>query len=308
MRLGVFIPPWGATAVGGEMATVATMAEDVGFASLWVGDHVVFPRMVGSTYLYNDSGVSPFDPDAPLIDPVTLLAWLAGQTSRIDLGISVLVLPIRNPVETAKHLADISVLSGGRLLVGVGAGWMKEEFAALDADHANRGRITDEWIAIFRHLWSGSPDGFTGDFYQFGPVGFEPRPPALPIIVGGNSRPALRRSARNDGWHGIRMPAEDVAANVETLRSMIDDSAYVERFSVVYRGSLPGMETAPGDGDSDKRLAAVRQTLESYRDAGVTEFIIEWPDASTSDRLAWMDWLANNDVLTSEGCLAAIDR
>jgi alkanesulfonate monooxygenase SsuD/methylene tetrahydromethanopterin reductase-like flavin-dependent oxidoreductase (luciferase family) len=122
--------------------------------------------------------------------------------------------PRRDPVEVAKMLAGIAVLSNDRLAVGVGVGWMKEEFEALGADFESRGRITDEWIAILRHLWDGSREGFTGTFYRFDPLGFAPRPGHIPIIVGGNSAPAMRRAARHDGWHAIRIEPEDLARRV----------------------------------------------------------------------------------------------
>lgn len=301
MKISVFAPPWGPTATARDMAAVVEAAETLGYASMWVGDHLVFPRAVGSTYLYNTSGVSPFDPDQPLLDPITLVAWLAGQTSRIALGISVLVLPIRNPVETAKHLADIAVLSGGRLSLGVGAGWMKEEFDTLGADHANRGKITDEWIDIFRHLWSGSAAPFDGEFYQFGSLGFEPRPPALPIVVGGNSTVALRRAARNEGWHGIRMSSDELRAKVNELRGFVQERGdSVKPYAVVYRGSLVPLGSTSKSA-SRELLGTVISTLRAFETAGTTEFIIEWPDASTADRIAWMRWLADNEVVNSDG-------
>ena len=239
MRLGIFIPPWGKAAEPGGMAAVAEAADEAGFSSVWVGDHLVFPRSTESTYLYNESGVSPFDPDQPLYDPITLIAWLAGRTRHATLGLSVLVLPIRNPVETAKHLADVAALSGGRLAVGVGAGWMREEFEALGADYEHRGEITDEWIAIFRHLWSGSQEPFAGEHYAFGPLGFQPTPGDLPVIVGGNSRRAMRRAAENDGWHAIRMPVEDVADGVANVNRLLTAQGRSGAgFEIVYRGTV----------------------------------------------------------------------
>lgn len=293
MRVGIFIPPWGEAAEPHGMAAVAETADELGFSSVWIGDHIVFPRSTESTYLYNESGVSPFDPDQPLYDPITLVAWLAGRTTQARLGLSVLVLPIRNPVETAKHLADVAALSGGRLAVGVGSGWMREEFEALGADYERRGAITDEWIAIFRHLWSGSDEAFAGEHYSFGSLGFQPSPGPLPVIVGGNSRRAMRRAAENDGWHAIRMPAEDVAEGVAHVNHLRTEQGHPnDGFEFVYRGTV-----AASSSPLDSSAAEVMTTLEDYAGAGVTEFILEWPDVTSARRIEWMSWLADHDVI-----------
>lgn len=299
MRVGVFAPPWGPTAHPTDFAAVSEAAERLGYQSLWVGDHVVFPHRVSSTYPYNETGSSPFDPSEPLLDPLTLLSWLAAKTTDITIGVSVLVLPMRNPVETAKMLADIAALSGDRLSVGVGVGWMREEFEALDADFSRRGQITDEWIAILRHLWEGRSDAFDGEFYHFEPVGLAPRPGRLPILVGGNSPPALRRAARNDGWHPIRMPADAVARRVDEVRALADaEGRDPGTFDIVYRGPILPEPMPPPTPNSRRDLhTPIRRSLDAYRGAGVTEFIVEWPDATTSDRITWMTWLVESDLL-----------
>jgi probable F420-dependent oxidoreductase len=298
MRIGVFAPPWGPTASPADLAAIAEAAERLGYPSLWVGDHVVFPRRVTSTYPYNESGNSPFDPDGPLLDSLTLLAWLAGKTTDIDLGVSVLVLPMRNPVEIAKLLADVAALSNDRLAVGVGAGWMREEFDTLGADFDHRGRITDEWIAIMRHLWEGRRDAFAGTFYRFDPVGFEPRPGRLPIIVGGNSAPAMRRAARNDGWHALRMAPEDLAPRVLEVRAMVAaEGRDPDRFDIVHRGPLLTDPLRPPEAGADVQLReTVARRLDAYRRSGVTELIVEWPEATTAERLAWMAWLVDTGL------------
>jgi probable F420-dependent oxidoreductase len=299
MRIGVFAPPWGPMASPADLSAIAEAAERLGYPSLWVGDHVVFPRRVASTYPYNESGDSPFDPDGPLLDSLTLLAWLAGKTTRIDLGVSVLVLPMRNPVELAKQLADIAALSSDRLAVGVGAGWMREEFETLSADFDHRGRITDEWIAILRHLWEGRRDSFAGTFYRFDPVGFEPRPGRLPIIVGGNSAPAMRRAARNDGWHALRMAPEDLAPRVVEVRAMVAaEGRDPDAFDIVYRGPLLTEPAHPPVAGADAPVREkVARHFEAYRRSGVTELIVEWPEATTSERLAWMAWLVDTGLI-----------
>ncbi len=201
MELSVFVPPWGPTANAAEMGSVVEAAEDLGYHGLWVGDHTVIPRTITSPYPYGDAEPAPFDPDQPLLEPVTLLAFVAGRTSRIGIGISVLVLPLRNPVAAAKMLAGIDTLSSGRLVLGVGIGWMREEFEALGADFASRGQIADEWMDIMRRLWAGSPGCFSGRHYRLAPVGFAPPTVGIPIVIGGNSR----------GRHPPRRPSRRLA-------------------------------------------------------------------------------------------------
>lgn len=275
MRLGAFLPPWGDQATPADFDLLARRVEELGYDSLWTGDHVVFPRDVVSPYPYNATGAFPFDRDQPLFEPVTLLAYLAGRTTTIRLGISVLVLPMRNPVMTAKMLADIDNLTRGRLELGVGVGWLREEFEALAADFAARGDLMDEWLTILRRLWTASsPTGFDGRHYRFPPLALLPRPGrAIPIVIGGNSRSALRRAARlGDGWHGVRLAPDQVHAAVRRLQAdLADANRDLAGFRVVLRTSV-NPENASRD-------------LESYAAAGVDELIIEVPETSTEQRL-----------------------
>ena len=275
MRLGAFLPPWGEHATPADFEQLAQSVEDLGYDSLWTGDHVVLPRDVVSPYPYNATGAFPFDRDQPVFEPVTLLAYLAGRTTRVRLGISVLVLPMRNPVITAKMLADIDNLTRGRLELGVGVGWLREEFEALAADFAARGKLAEEWITILRQLWTaGSPTGFEGQHYRFAPLALLPRPGRpIPIVIGGNSRSALRRAARfGDGWHGVRLAPEQVREAVRRLHADVADANRDPAgFRVVLRTSVN-----PEDAGRE---------LESYAAAGVDELIVEVPETSTERRL-----------------------
>lgn len=275
MRLGAFLPPWGDHATPADFDLLARGVEDLGYDSLWTGDHVVFPRDVVSPYPYNTTGAFPFDRNQPLFEPVTLLAYLAGRTTTVRLGMSVLVLPMRNPVITAKMLAGIDNLTRGRLELGVGVGWLREEFEALTADFAARRELTEEWITILRQLWTaGRPAGFEGRHYRFAPLVLLPRPDRpIPIVIGGNSRSALRRAARiGDGWHGVRLAPEQVRAAVGWLRAdLADADRDPAGFRVVLRTSVNPEDAA--------------RELESYAAAGVDELIVEAPEASTERRL-----------------------
>jgi probable F420-dependent oxidoreductase len=206
MRVGVHGLNFGQ--VAGDIPTllrIATRAEELGFDSVWVGDHIIIPWEIASAYPYSPTGTPPFKPQETALEPMTLLSYLAGCTSHVQLGVSVLIVPHRNPLYAAKILATLDVLSGGRLICGVGAGWMREEFEALGLDFERRGEETDEWIRIFKVCWQQGDPEYHGRHYSFDRLAFAPKPvqqPHPPIWVGGNSRRAMRRAVElGDAWH-----------------------------------------------------------------------------------------------------------
>jgi probable F420-dependent oxidoreductase len=201
-------------------ATLAAAAERSGYDSLWLSDHLVAPVAWEPTYPYDSSGrPGGYGVRTPLTDVWATLGLLAGATTRIRLATGVYILPLRNPFVTAKAAATVQALSGGRLLLGVGAGWMREEFAAVGEDFDSRGARMDEIVAILRLLWSGEPVSHRGEHYAFDTVQMTPAAdPAPPIIVGGLTAPALRRAARiGDGWFG---PAASLAEVVRARDSI----------------------------------------------------------------------------------------
>ena len=188
-------------------------SEEAGFESAWTVEHTVVPAGYESAYPYSPSGkMADGRDDIPLPDPLIWLAWAAAATTRIKLGTAILILPQHNPVTVAKQAATIDRLSGGRLLLGVGIGWLREEFAALGAPFDDRAARMDEYIAVMRELWRSEPASFHGEFVRFDRVYCSPRPAAgaVPIIVGGHSRAAARRAGRlGDGFFPARgAPAE----------------------------------------------------------------------------------------------------
>lgn len=222
IRLGFQVLNAGALANSENVQRMAQRAEALGYDSIVVTDHIVIPRTIESRYPYNATGRLFVPADADYLEPISMLCFLAGVTRRIRFGPSVLVLPYRNPVLTAKMLATIDVLSGGRLLVGVGAGWMAEEFEAMGApSFEHRGTVADEWIRIFIALWTEPNPSFEGRFYRFGEVGCYPKPvqkPHPPILVGGNTRAAVRRAARlGQSWHAFRLTPEELGPRVGAL-------------------------------------------------------------------------------------------
>ena len=183
-------------------------SEEAGFESAWTVEHTVVPAGYESAYPYSPSGkMADGRDDIPLPDPLVWLAWAAAATKRIKLGTAILILPQHNPVTVAKQAATIDRLSGGRLLLGVGIGWLREEFAALGAPFDDRAARMDEYIAVMRELWRSEPASFHGEFVRFDRVYCSPRPAAgaVPIIIGGHSRAAARRAGRlGDGFFPAR--------------------------------------------------------------------------------------------------------
>jgi len=193
---GPFVQPDGAVAL-------AQAAEDAGFESLWTVEHVLVPQGYESEYPYDESGKMPGNDDAPIPDPLIWLSYLAAATSTIKLATGILIVPQRNPVVLAKECATLDVLSKGRVILGVGAGWLEEEFDAIGVPFADRGSLLDDHIACMRALWDGNPATFDGRFTSFGPAFSRPQPPSgsIPIVIGGHSKAAARRAGRiGDGF------------------------------------------------------------------------------------------------------------
>ncbi|MCH2172826.1 LLM class F420-dependent oxidoreductase [Myxococcota bacterium] len=204
-------------------ADVAAAAEESGFESIWLPEHVVFPDEMPTTYPYSESGL-PVTPSAtPLYDPWVALAYIACATSTLRLATQVFILPLRHPLLAARQIVTLDRLSGGRVIVGAGVGWLEQEFDALDQSFRDRGRRTDEMIPLMRRLWTDPVVEHRGEFFDFDSVRFEPKPlqkNGIPIEIGGASAPALRRAGRlGDGWVEIGGESlDDVTPHIETIQ------------------------------------------------------------------------------------------
>jgi len=222
MQLGVMPPPHGGfLASPDRIAAYTAAAEDAGFESIWVFEHMVIPSGYSSRYPYSPEGrISIEDEDIP--DPLTLLAFLAGVSQRINLGTGVLILPQRSPVLCAKECATVDALSHGRLRLGIGVGWLREEAEAVGTDFDNRGPRTDEAIAVMRALWRDDEATFDGKYTRFERAKSYPKPArtsGIPILVGGHSGVAARRAGRvGDGWFPIGLRGEEFAVRREEMR------------------------------------------------------------------------------------------
>ncbi len=205
MDFGVFLPVSGNASHRSGLLTAARRAEDWGFTTVWAADRIVIPWSIETPYAYNWTGSFFVPPEKPFLEPLTALAFLAGATEKVRLGISVLVMPYRNPVYWAKIAATIDWLSEGRFILGVGIGWMREEFDALDADFSHRGEVADEQLRLARALFTEEHVTFHGRRYHLDDIAFEPKAfdagHPIPIWAGGEGAPAQRRAARlADAW------------------------------------------------------------------------------------------------------------
>ena len=206
MKVGIAFANIGPFGSAEGAAAVGRSAEAAGIDSLWTVEHVVYPDEYGSTYPYDDSGRMAMAPDTDLTDPLTWLTWVGAHTSTLRLATGILILPERNPVVLAKQLGTMDALTGGRVDLGIGVGWLREEFDALGIPWERRGARTDEYVAAMRTLWSGNSVSFDGDFVSFSGVSSNPKPVngSVPIVIGGHSDAAARRAGRlGDGfWPG----------------------------------------------------------------------------------------------------------
>ena len=261
MQIGIHLPHVGRKAGPEAIRRAAIQAEQLGFADVWVSEHIIIPKG------------APYPPSPIFYDPVLSLTWAAAFTSRVRLGTTVLVLPMRHPLPLAKELATLQCLSNGRLILGAGVGWMEAEFSALGVPFRERGRRMDEGIALMRAVWTDDPVTFRPKYIAavVEDMRMRPLPPPIPIWIGGSSEAALTRAERiGDGWHGTRTAPEQAVAVVKRLRAARPDPSFV----ISMRVSWDGL-----DGDS------LRTGLASYAEAGVQHVVVE-PAARELD-----DWL-----------------
>jgi len=256
-----------------QMADVAARAEALGFESVWVAEHLVFPSTIQSRYPYAAEGVPPINPATPLLDPLLVLMQVAARTQRIRLGTNVYILPLRHPIAVARMVTTLDVLSGGRVSFGVGLGWLAEEFDAVGLDFATRAARGREAIRALRALWTEEEPSFHGRTVQFGPVRFEPKPaqrPHPPILVGGESGAALKRAAElGDGWYGVGHTPQTAAGQVARLREYLDAAG---------RAGVPFDYTLSHKGELS------RDDLKRYAEIGITRVVsLPWRRAREAD-------------------------
>jgi probable F420-dependent oxidoreductase len=271
MDLGCHLPNQGPLATSDALVTFAREAERRDVASLWVSDHVIFPRTATGSY---PGGRFPHPPDKPYLEPVVVLSAAAAVTTRARLGASVFILGHRHPVVMAKMLTSIDALSGGRLICGVGVGWWKEELEILGAPFTRRGRQADEALRVFKALWTQDDPAFEGEFFRFRNLGFAPKPvqkPHPPIWVGGDSPGAFRRVvALGDGWHATSKTPEQLREALGRLRAVADKAG--RQMSTITLSLRFGL----GDDLLGKGAQAVIDVLGEYQRLGLTHVLLEF--------------------------------
>ena len=264
MKVGLMAVVFGRVKGMGVMKAFAIHAERLGFSTLWAPEHVVLVDQYQSHYPYSAQGKFPAPTDAPIADPFLTLCTLASVTERIRLGTAICLVPEHNPLVLAKVIATLDCLSEGRFTLGVGVGWLEEEFRALGISWERRAQRTREYIEAMRRLWSEPLSSYHGEFVNFEKVRSNPKPPrgaALPVFFGGESGPALRRVAEyGNGWIGFNLTPGEAAAKIGRIEEQL-------RVNGRKRGDV---ELAVSN--SGKPITT--DDLKRYRDAGVEEFVI----------------------------------
>ena len=289
VRFGFSLQGRGVLAGKEAITTVATRAEQLGYDSIWVTDRMLIPVQSGSKYPYSPTGAFPLGPDEPWLESLTAVTYLVTITERINVGTSVLVIPYRNPIVTAKALATADYLSGGRVILGAGVGWWREEFAALGVPFEDRAARTVEYLRLMKEIWTRPRVAFEGRFARVAEAGgVRPHParqPHIPIWIGGHSDAALRRVvAVGDGWHplGLRPPVAlhppELAAKVRQLRDMAvaagrDPSGITISFKAPLKfEDAPGATRAPLSGSPSQ----IVEDLRAYVAVGVQHFVLDF--------------------------------
>jgi probable F420-dependent oxidoreductase len=279
MEFGIHLPHLGRTTGREPLVDFARSVEAAGYASGWVSDHVCWPAEIASRYPYSDDGSFAPAPDMGWLDPIGTQFFVAGVTTSLRLGFSVLILPYRPPVATAKQLATLDVLSGGRLILGCGIGWMAEEAAILGMPWDRRGARADEQLELFERLFTQATPRFDGTFYQLPDVGFEPKPiqSPVPVWVGGNSDAACRRAARYGfGYHAAFEPRETVAdAWHRVLRhteALGRDPATMTLSLRVYLDTVGTMDPLKSIHGS---LTQMHDQVAAWREIGVSHLVLD---------------------------------
>ena len=281
MEFGCHLPVFGPAATRAGLLTFAREMERLGYESLWASDHIVIPHTIRSRYPYSDTGQFPLGPDVTFLEPLTALAMVAGVTERAKLGTTVLVLPHRHPVLAAKALATLDHLSGGRVILGAGVGWMREEIELLGAPFAERGAWSDEAIRIMRACWRDEHTSFHGRFFNFDDIGCFPKPVHgdIPIWMGGHAEPALRRIvAVADGWHAAFPTTAGLEAGLALLR---EECARQKRpFGELTITLRAGLAIRPAPGGPDRKAlqgttAEIVEDLRRFKALGVSHVLME---------------------------------
>jgi probable F420-dependent oxidoreductase len=305
LRFGFSLQGRGVLAGREAITTLAKRAETLGYDSIWVTDRLLIPVQSRSAYPYSPTGAFPLGPDEPWLEPLTALTYLATVTERIQVGTSVLVIPYRNPIHTAKALATADCLSNGRVILGAGVGWWREEFLALGIPFEDRGARTVEYLRLMRAIWTSPRVAFEGRFIRVAEAGgVRPHParrPGIPIWIGGHSQAALRRVVEvGDGWHplGLRPPVglhpPELQARVRRLKEMTaaagrDPASLAISFKAPLRfDDAAGAGRVPLAGSPGQ----IVEDLQAYAAAGVEHFVLDFSVPAVAEMIGVLERFA----------------
>ena len=311
MHFGFALPCRGPLAKPDIVLKLAQTADRLGYSSIFVSDHVVLPAATRSVYPYHPSGQFPGGATQDYLEPLALLSYLAATTRKIRLGTSVLVIPYRNPVVTAKILATADVLSRGRVILGAGVGWLEEEFAALGAPpFKERGPVTDEYLRLMRECWTRDQIRFEGKHYRAGGIVFLPKPVqkgGIPIWIGGHTDAALRRAGElGDAWHPIGLRPPVLLHPTEYRDKVKQIHAWAERagrdpraITLTLRVPMEvwSKRAKPPTGDRQMFRGAPEQVIadiRQYAALGVTHFVFDFSVPDVKQMVAGMERFAED--------------
>lgn len=276
MKIGLFQINTGALADPDAMGRVAVAAEGAGFESLWTAEHVVLPDP--------QAPPSPMPPQAPLLDPAVALAYCAALTTDIKLGTGIIILPQRNPLVLAKELASVDVLSNGRLIFGVGVGYLAPEFEAIGVPMEDRAQRSVEYVEAMRAMWGMDHPEYSGEFVSFSGIDAYPRPvqqPGPPVVMGGHSRPAYRRAVTMcEGWYGFALDLDATRANLDGLAAAAVEHQRPADLGTLEISVTPRMRPSP-------------QMVEQYQELGVDRLVLLANGSSVEEILAFVDHIGS---------------
>jgi probable F420-dependent oxidoreductase len=299
MSFGLDVGVYGPLADAETILDLARHAEGIGLDSIWLADHVAFPVAFTAAYPYSAKGDFPTRLSDPLMEPVATMGVLVGATKRVRIGTAALIMPYRNPVLLARMLVTLDRFSGGRIILGAGVGWLEEEFTVLCAhDFKKRGRITDEYLEIFKVICAGGEVSYRGDTYAFDPIFASPgslQRPHPPILIGGLSTAALRRVVRHgNGWLAVAAPPGKLRERLAVLERLAAEAGRrIEDLTLAYkiflslgesrRGAFEGRE--PGTGS----VAEITDDLKQLRDLGFGKIIVRYRGPSAPEQMRQID-------------------
>jgi probable F420-dependent oxidoreductase len=310
IKFGVFLPVSGRAASRKTLMQAAQQAEELGYDSVWAADRLVMPWKINTTYPYSKEATFIVPPDRPFFDTLTCLAFLAGCTEKIQLGMSVMVMPYRHPLHWARIATTIDQLSTGRLIMGVGVGWMEEEFAAMNAPFKERGKVSDEQLTLLKQLWTEEHISFQGKYYQVNDIAFSPKPyqkPRVPIWVGGEGKPAQRRAAQyGDAWfpYFVRITPHELRARFENVRKEAEKAGRNPN-EIAFACCLP-IELTPNDAPQEDdhlkgSIPQVTAAIQKFIDVGVIHIGLQFMIPHYPERLEQIERFAKEALPALKG-------